>query len=130
MIGWKKVYIYEKDGYWTRKVAILKLDVTGLVVEPVNPALVVDRLNQARYVLKYRTDRLKVLAAFQTHSTRPSVLQPGEYFAAMIYKYSSYRYSLGKVQRPTRRLVKNVNNSCASGLHFFAKRAHAEDWHL
>ena len=128
MIGWKKVRIYDSSGSWTYRSALLKLDITGEVVRPDVGAEVFNDRGRYRRVLKMRTDKLKVLAAFRPHTNKPVVLKKGECFGSIKWDNSDYTYRVGAVQRPANRFSKDPNKDCGAGLHFFLSRRHAENW--
>lgn len=128
MIGWKKVRIYDAEGFYTGRCAILKLDITGQVVRPEKEAEITSDRGHTNYVTKFRTDRLTVLAAFRPRTNQPVVLKKGERLGAIRWDHNDYTYKVGKVQRPSNRFVKNPLRDCAAGLHYFITRAHAEAW--
>lgn len=130
MIGWKKVQIFDKGGN-TGRTAILKVSVIGRIVKPEELAHLGwydgDDYFHSQDVPKFRTNKLKVLAAFRPRTLEPVVLKKGEYFASSWD--TDFRYKVGKVRKPSY-FDSNPDIGCSSGLHFFTKRSHAEHWSL
>lgn len=126
MIGWKKVEIRNESGFVRN--AILKLKVTGRVIEPTRKAEVLSSRGIFREVTKFRTDKLTVLAAYRPRTLKPVVLKEGEYIGAAHWSADEFRYVVGKVHKPQFKLNTDVGVDCASGLHFFDRRSNAEDW--
>lgn len=132
-IGWKIVDYEVINKYFVHyRKALLKLEILGPVVTPHKKIYLVPYCKSSEFahmITKFRTSKVRVLAAWPVHYSGKTGRQfteknmPAKFMSS--YK-ESFWYKTGKVR--TTELDIDANLDCASGIHFFAQRRHACWW--
>lgn len=125
-IGWKKAYLRRRftESYWGMRShytdycipVVLKLEILGTVVKPIQKHWVG---GLGREIAKYRTDKVRVLAMYDTKGKRL------DQASAVSGHNIGFRYYVGKVKSEPA-LSTDPHYDCAAGIHYFKSRKAAE----